>query len=101
MSLIPPATLILRETLLGALKGRLENPSNLTLHASDFHVAVSQIGLEFGSQDVDDIMVMCKIDEVSSGVPVWSFAIALLTLSARSLATSTSPCSPSTFWTLA
>ncbi|GMI41050.1 hypothetical protein TeGR_g8140 [Tetraparma gracilis] len=63
MSLIPPATLILRETLLGALKGRLETPSNLTLHASDFHVAVSQIGLEFGSQDVDDIMVMCKIDE--------------------------------------
>ena len=47
---LPPATLVLRETLLGALSGRLEDPSNLSLHASDFHVAVDQIGLVFGSK---------------------------------------------------
>ncbi|GMH53862.1 hypothetical protein TrRE_jg1605, partial [Triparma retinervis] len=61
--LIASSTLVLRETLLGALKARLENDRLLMIHASDFHTAVEQLGLSFGSRDVDDIMVLCKIGE--------------------------------------
>jgi hypothetical protein len=42
--------LVLRETLLGALKARLENDKLLKIHASDFHTAVEQLGLNFGSR---------------------------------------------------
>jgi Ca2+-binding EF-hand superfamily protein len=61
--LIANSTLVLRETLLGALKGRLEDSSELRIHASDFHTAVEQLGMSFGTKDVDEIMVMCKIGE--------------------------------------
>ena len=59
--MIASSTLVLRETLLGALKARLENDRLMMLHASDFHTAVEQLGLNFGSRDVDDIMVLCKV----------------------------------------
>jgi len=61
--LIANSTLVLRETLLGALGARLEDETTMMLHASDFHTAVEQLGLSFGSRDVDDIMVLCKIGE--------------------------------------
>jgi len=58
-------TLVLRETLLGALKSRLdsESPGELRIHSSDFHTAVENLGMRFGTRDVDSIMVMCRISE--------------------------------------
>ncbi|GMI17926.1 hypothetical protein TrLO_g10565 [Triparma laevis f. longispina] len=48
--LIANSTLVLRETLLGALKGRLEDSDSLRIHASDFHTAVEQLGMSFGTK---------------------------------------------------
>ena len=48
--LIANSTLVLRETLLGALKGRLEDSRELRIHASDFHTAVEQLGMSFGTK---------------------------------------------------
>ena len=44
------SVLVLRETLLGALKARLEDPKVCSLHASDFHTACDQLGLRFGTK---------------------------------------------------
>ena len=49
-SAVSPNHLVLLETLLGSLKSRLENPNVLQLHSSDFHVAVNQLGLHFGTK---------------------------------------------------
>ena len=48
--LIANSTLVLRETFLGALRSRLEDTRSLRLHASDFHTAVEQLGLSFGTK---------------------------------------------------
>lgn len=58
-------TLVLRETLLGALKSRMEsdNAADLKIHSSDFHTAVENLGLRFGTRPVDAILCMCRISE--------------------------------------
>ena len=48
--MIASSTLVLHETMLGALMARLEDSRTLKLHASDFHSAVEQLGLSFGSR---------------------------------------------------
>ncbi len=44
------SVVVLRETLLGALLARLEDPNVYKLHASDFHTACDQLGLRFGTK---------------------------------------------------
>jgi len=58
-------TLVLRETLLGALKSRMEEQgsADLRIHSSDFHTAVENLGLRFGTRPVDSILCMCRISE--------------------------------------
>jgi hypothetical protein len=53
---------ILRETLLGALRSRDED-GDQKIHSSDFQRALDQVGVSFGSAMVDQVMVMCRIDD--------------------------------------
>ena len=48
-----------REMILGAIKAKDTDQRGL-IHASDFHNSVENLGLETGSELIEEIMVQCK-----------------------------------------
>jgi hypothetical protein len=55
------SSLALRETLLGAIKGK-DKSQRKAVHTSDFRAVVEHLGLPFGHPAVEDILVHCTID---------------------------------------
>src|SRR3546814_100831 len=55
------SSLALRETLLGAIKGK-DKAQRKAIHTSDFRAVVENLGLPFGHEAVEDILVHCTID---------------------------------------
>ena len=54
------SSLALRETILGVLKARDLDGSGI-IHTSDFKAALLEFSLPMGSQEVEDILIHCKI----------------------------------------
>ena len=54
------SSLALRETILGVLKARDLDGSGV-IHTSDFKAALLEFSLPMGSQEVEDILIHCKI----------------------------------------
>lgn len=53
--------LMIRETILGVLKSKCIDGQS-RLHSSDFKLALSNLGIPWGSPVIEDIMIHCKAD---------------------------------------
>lgn len=56
------SSLTARETILGVLKAKDTNNTNI-IHSSDFRTAISDLGFLMGSKIIEDILIHCKMSE--------------------------------------